>query len=132
MVVIFSALLYSYTLLKMDMSGLLHQITSNWVNNTNKDIGSDEFRSLGYQDTLFPFLIISGGFMIVIVLTLIETIMKRPEEHIETVSKRVAWADDYSNCNEFKFSCTIKFLIHSHFLSGNSSPQAKKLPQLTK
>ena len=103
----FSTLPHSYTLLKMDMSGLLHQITSNWVNNTDNDIGSDEFRSLGYQDTLFPFLIISGGFMIVLGITLIETIMKRPQEKTDSVSKRVAWADDYSKCNELKFSLTI-------------------------
>ena len=83
----------------MDMSGLLHQITSNWVNDTNNEIGSDEFRSLGYQDTLFPFLIISGGIMIVLAITLIEAIMKRPEEKTGTVSKKVAWADDYSKCN---------------------------------
>ena len=110
----------------MDMSGLLHQITSNWVNNTDNDIRSDEFRSLGYQDTLFPFLIISGGFMIVLGITLIETIMKRPEDDTNTVSKRVAWTDEYSKCNKLKLSRTIKVLIHSNFLSGNSSPAKQR------
>ena len=70
----------------MDMSGLVHQITSNWVNST--DTSNDEFRSLTYQDAFFPFLIISGGFMIVLGITLIETIMKRSR------GKRVAWVDE--------------------------------------
>ena len=78
----------------MDMSGLLHQITSNWVNDTNNEIGSDEFRSLGYQDTLFPFLIIGGGFLIVLGITLIETIMKRLGGNTDIPSDRVAWTDD--------------------------------------
>ena len=79
----------------MDMSGLLHQITSNWVNNTDSDTGNDEFRPLTYRDTLFPFLIISGGFMIVLGITLIESLTKRSGGNNGTQSERVAsaWTD---------------------------------------
>ena len=68
-----------YTLLKMDISGLRHQITTNWVNNTGDeaDPHDDDFRSIGHQDTLVPFLMIFGGCLCGIGCILIENIMKK-------------------------------------------------------
>ena len=105
----------SYTLLKMEMSGLLHQITSNWVNNT--DSGSnDEFRSLGYQDTLFPFIIISGGCLCVFGLILIETAMKRLRRYINSLAPGTAWVGP---CKDTKLNHCIPLLNSLfHFLSG--------------
>ena len=75
----------------MEKSGLLHKITANWVNTTGSDGGNDEFRSLGYQDTVFPFLIIFGGFISVFGLILIEVTMKRQRENTNPESSGTAW-----------------------------------------
>ena len=82
---------FSYTLLKMEMSGLLHQITSNWVNNTDTDDGSNDFHSLGYQDTFFPFLVMLGGCVLTLGLILIEPMVKGRKEDNESCPNR--WAD---------------------------------------
>ena len=63
----------------MDISGLRHQITSKWVNNTAQeaDPKTDGFRSLGHQDTLFPFLIIFGGCLCGVGIILFENLMRK-------------------------------------------------------
>ena len=84
----------------MEMSGLLHQITSNWVNDTGSSAGNEEFRSLGYLDTLFPFLIICGGCVGVFGLILIEIIMKKPRRNTNSMASGSAWIDHDSSCND--------------------------------
>ena len=74
----------------MEMSGLLHQITSNWVNKTSTNEGSD-FLSLGYQDTFFPFLVMLGGCVLALGLILIEPMVKGRKDANESGPNR--WAD---------------------------------------
>ena len=102
------------------MSGLLHQITSNWVNNTDSNAGNEEFRSLGYQDTLFPFLIIVGGCLCVFGLILIENAMKKPRTYSNSMAPGTAWVN---SCKEIKLNHYIPLLnAFFHFLSGKSPP----------
>ena len=109
----------------MEMSGLLHQITSNWVNNTGGDVGNDEFRSLGYQDTLFPFLIICGGSLCVFGLILIETAVKRPRRKTNFMAPGIAWIDNDSSCNDIELT-QYNYLLNISYLSGNPPPAQQR------
>ena len=121
----------------MEMSGLLHKITADWVNNTGSDAVNEEFHSLGYQDTLFPFLIISGGCLFVFGLILIETIIKRPRSNTNSAALGTAWINRYCSLYDFEFtqwlSCTLTYTLLTFIFFRKVIPGATmKPPQGTK
>jgi hypothetical protein len=64
--------LFNYHLLKMEQSGLTHIILKRWRKQPTDVFGAPESITLGYNNTLFPFLLVSTGAIVAGIIALYE------------------------------------------------------------